>query len=307
MRRRPRTPSGGPGMERQASNNMGSFPSSLDHQLPQAHESRSRRNSSLRWSFLFVVAVVVCSSVGTVEAAVFGLNKRPSHHARMTTLWVSDTLRGGAAATKRSAASKVLVEDDEDDDEDEDEDEYDDEEEDDDEDVVVTKKSSAKMVEDDDEEEEEEEDSVDPKLAAAAMASTAKAKAKVQAKKTGQVKQAMSKGLSKKKVSKSSAFAIPYILRAFLNPFTSCSMVKHYWISLFNLDYPPKVRVCLLMRFRLCVRSTPFSVPAWFSNCASLIQSVLYEYCRILHKTFDRRSKNELVVQVYPKHHPNAK
>ena len=138
------------------------------------------------------------------------------------------SLRGGATLASEE-------------DSDEEEDESEDEEEEEDEVAVVEEDS------DEEEEEEEEEDEsslLDASLAAAAVKSTQKAKFKAQSTKTATVKKTMSAKLSakpKKKTSLLKFLRVPYILRAFLNPFTVASMTKHFWLSLVNLEYPPKV------------------------------------------------------------------
>lgn len=118
------------------------------------------------------------------------------------------------------------------------------------------------VVELDDDEDEEEEDSkaLDASLAAAALKSTKKSKAKAQLSKTSAVKKSMNAKLSAPKKKKGSLFKflrVPYIVRACLNPLTVMSMTKHFWLSLVNLDYPPKVsslnQIC---RF-LCVLCVP--------------------------------------------------
>jgi hypothetical protein len=44
-----------------------------------------------------------------------------------------------------------------------------------------------------------------------------------------------------KKASSSSWFHVPYVIRAFLNPFTVARMTRGYWLSLFNLDFMKEV------------------------------------------------------------------
>jgi len=84
----------------------------------------------------------------------------------------------------------------------------------------------------------------DVKLAASAVAAVAKAKKK----KADAAKKAMSRAIlesklamevkkTKKKKSRSILKKIPYILRAFVNPFTVLAMTKGYFASLFNIDY----------------------------------------------------------------------
>lgn len=84
----------------------------------------------------------------------------------------------------------------------------------------------------------------DVNLAASAVAAVAKAKKK----KSEAAKRAMSRAIlesklaveakrTKKKKSRSLFKKIPYILRAFANPFTVLAMTKGYFASLFNIDY----------------------------------------------------------------------
>lgn len=149
-----------------------------------------------------------------------------SHLSDIATSSFISNIRGGAT-----------VVDDDDEEEESDEEEEEEEEESEDEDEMVNS-------------DDEEEDELDATLAAAAVKSTQKAKAKAQATKASAVKSTMSAKLAataapKKKKSSSSLlkfFRVPYILRACLNPFTVMSMTKHFWLSLVNLDYPPKVR-----------------------------------------------------------------
>ena len=95
-------------------------------------------------------------------------------------------------------------------------------------------------------EEEDEDDSFDASLAAAAVKSSQKAKTKAASSKASTIKKTMSAKLSKpkKKSSLLKFLRVPYILRACLNPFTVASMIKHFWVSLLKLDYPPKVSEC---------------------------------------------------------------
>ena len=98
-------------------------------------------------------------------------------------------------------------------------------------------------LESSDEETEDEEEEEDVKLTTAAV----KATEKVRAKKTASAKSAVNAGLaseaSKKSVAKKkkSSFKLPYVVSAFLNPFTVIAMTKAYWASLFNLNYITKV------------------------------------------------------------------
>lgn len=106
--------------------------------------------------------------------------------------------------------------------------------------------------EEDEEEEEEEEgtSSLDASLAAAALKKTEKNKSKLQSSKTATVKKTVNAKLAtpkKKKVSVLKFLRVPYIVRACLNPFTVLSMTKHFWLSLVNLEYPPKVSCFVYM------------------------------------------------------------
>jgi len=113
------------------------------------------------------------------------------------------------------------------------------------------------MKEEEEEEESESEEveadqvsSLDASLAAAALRSSSKTKAKVTAAKVKTAKKAFNSKLSdsapaKKstttaKPNKSRMFKLPYIVRALMNPFTVLAMTKAYWASLFNLDYLQK-------------------------------------------------------------------
>jgi len=103
--------------------------------------------------------------------------------------------------------------------------------------------------ESDEEEYDDEEEEEVVKLSKA----TVEASTKANAKQTKETKKAVSKSLStsaKKKKSKDakakvaetkskskSRIRIPYILKAFLNPFTVFAMTKGYFASLFNIDY----------------------------------------------------------------------
>lgn len=83
---------------------------------------------------------------------------------------------------------------------------------------------------------EEEEVVVKTKLSKSAV----KASKKSSTKKKKEVKAKVSKTLEKK-TKKKSSFKIPYLLRAFLNPFTVAAMIKGYMASLFNIDYLQQV------------------------------------------------------------------
>lgn len=172
---------------------------------------------------LLLAALLLCSLVLSVRSDTFmATAPRVAFAPRQQAVaarqpWTLQTLRGGA----------TLVADDEEEDLDEEEEEE--------------EASEDELVDSDDE--EEEEDEFDASLAAAAVKSTQKTKSKTQSTKTSTVKQTMSaKLVQPKKKKKGSLFkAVPYILRACLNPFTVMSMTKHFWVSLFNLEYPPKV------------------------------------------------------------------
>ena len=157
---------------------------------------------------------------------------------------------------------------------------------------------ATRVLDDDDEEEtdeeeeseevdsdEEEEDEVDASLAAAALKSTQKAKSKAQSAKTSTVKKTMSAKLSQPKKKKGSLFKrIPYILRACLNPLTVMSMTKHFWVSLFSLDYPPKVscRCCLYQIRSSCQNGARISLQFLKKNQISLL------FDRMHRKTCDQ-------------------
>lgn len=87
--------------------------------------------------------------------------------------------------------------------------------------------------EDVEEEEEEEYDEIDEKLSKAAKAAMEKARKK----KEESTKKAISKATKKRKTSLFKLLRVPYVLRAFLNPFTVAAMTKHYLASLFNVNY----------------------------------------------------------------------
>jgi hypothetical protein len=147
-------------------------------------------------------------------------------------------LRRGGAATVASVAE-----------EDEEEEEEEDEEE---EENSIT---SPAEVDDDEEEDDDivQKNVMDASLAAAALKSTQKAKSKAQSTKTSTAKKTMSaklaepkkKAITKRKGSLLKLLRVPYIIRVCLNPFTVASMTKHYWLSFFSLEYPPKVSIIL--------------------------------------------------------------
>eukprot|EP00555_Chaetoceros_dichaeta_P009574 CAMPEP_0198273598 /NCGR_PEP_ID=MMETSP1447-20131203/57365_1 /TAXON_ID=420782 /ORGANISM="Chaetoceros dichaeta, Strain CCMP1751" /LENGTH=169 /DNA_ID=CAMNT_0043967349 /DNA_START=263 /DNA_END=772 /DNA_ORIENTATION=+ len=87
------------------------------------------------------------------------------------------------------------------------------------------------------------EEDVESSLAAAAVAAVAKAKKK----KAEEAKRLMSEAIrvskvatevkKRKKKKPSLLKKIPYILRAFVNPFTVLAMTRGYFASLINIDY----------------------------------------------------------------------
>lgn len=95
-------------------------------------------------------------------------------------------------------------------------------------------------------EEEEEEDEIDEKLSKAAEAAMEKARKK-KAEETKEKIAAVAKSRKRRK-SLLKIFKLPYVVRAFLNPFTVASMTKHYFASLFNVNYLEEVRVYFLKR-----------------------------------------------------------
>ena len=92
-----------------------------------------------------------------------------------------------------------------------------------------------------DEEEKEIEEEIE-KLSASAKKVIEKSKEK----KKARIKQTVSESLKVSKKKRSSGTSvlkkIPYILRAFMNPFTVFAMTKGYFASLFNIDYLQQVR-----------------------------------------------------------------
>ncbi len=99
---------------------------------------------------------------------------------------------------------------------------------------------------DSDIEEEEEEEKIN--LTKSLKSSTLKASSKAKKQKTSSSKKVVNESLSTKKKSKAVKKAkrrllfIPYIMKAFLNPFTVFAMTKGYFASLFNIDYLQEVR-----------------------------------------------------------------
>lgn len=210
------------------------------------------------WKMLVVVVscgVVLILITGPAVSTAFRphvVRSSSSSHRRTikasTTLSEQDVwirLRGGAD----SSSSVISVKDDDDEEEEDEEDEEEDEE-----------------VEDEEEEEEEgsvysstttssstsstsiaiEKKPLDTPLATAALKSVTKTKQVLAQQKTAILKQTVqSKLLSssnnkQKKKNPSSSYykrAIPYIIRAAMNPFTFWAMTRSYWASLFNLNY----------------------------------------------------------------------
>ena len=95
--------------------------------------------------------------------------------------------------------------------------------------------------------EEAEQVTLDASLAAAALKSASKTKAKAISEKVQTAKKAVDAQLSETKppsVKKAAIkqprrrlFKLPYIVRALLNPFTALAMTKAYWASLVDLNY----------------------------------------------------------------------
>mmetsp|Transcript_450 Transcript_450/g.594 ORF Transcript_450/g.594 Transcript_450/m.594 type:complete len:224 (-) Transcript_450:892-1563(-) len=102
-----------------------------------------------------------------------------------------------------------------------------------------------------DEYDSEEEEEEDVKLSASAVKAMNKAQSQKKKAAKIQVSQSLATAkTSKKKVSpkkhkaanvltktKSKGLRVPYLLKAFLNPFTVITMTKGYFASLFNIDY----------------------------------------------------------------------
>lgn len=97
---------------------------------------------------------------------------------------------------------------------------------------------------DDYEESDEEEKQVEEEIETLS-ASAKQVLEKAKKKKKSLVKKTVSESLSKSKKAKRSSSSsstsilkkIPYIVRAFMNPFTVFAMTKGYFASLFNIDY----------------------------------------------------------------------
>ena len=204
------------------------------------------------WKMLVVVVscgVVLILITGPAVSTAFRphvVRSSSSSHRRTikasTTLSEQDVwilLRGGAD----SSSSVISVKDDDDEEEEEEDDDVEDEEEEEGDSVSSTTSSSSstsstattlKMK------------PLDTPLATAALKSVIKTKQVLAQQKTAILKQTVqSKLLSssnnkQKKKNPSSSYykrAIPYIIRAAMNPFTFWAMTRSYWASLFNLNY----------------------------------------------------------------------
>jgi hypothetical protein len=140
-------------------------------------------------------------------------------------------------------------------------------------------------------EEEEEEMELDASLAASALKSTKKTKTKASSSKSATVKKTMSAKLATKKPKKKGSLLkflrVPYIVRACLNPFTVLSMTKHFWLSLVNLEYPPKVRS---IRSNIFASSSSSAISPFFACrtfrkiCGRLLTTRLARPVGHLHK-----------------------
>ena len=181
--------------------------------------------------------VVVSSSSSSSSSS------RVSHPS--TTLSEQDVwirLRGGAD----SSSSVISVKDDDDEEEeDEEEDEEVEDEEEEEEDESVSSSSTTSSSSTSSTSIAFEKKPLDTPLATAALKSVTKTKQVLAQQKTAILKQTVqSKLLSsnnkQKKKNPSSSYykrAIPYIIRAAMNPFTFWAMTRSYWASLFNLNY----------------------------------------------------------------------
>jgi hypothetical protein len=122
------------------------------------------------------------------------------------------------------------------------------------EDDYETDSSSESDMDEYDESSEEDEKEIEQEIEKLS-ASTKKVMEKSNKKKKSQVKQAVSESLSISKKKKRSSGGtnvlkkIPYIVRAFMNPFTVFAMTKGYFASLFNIDYLQEVRLCVCVYF----------------------------------------------------------
>lgn len=111
----------------------------------------------------------------------------------------------------------------------------------------------ADEIESSDEEDHDEEESEvevitpDPKLVKAAQAASAKLRAKAAKRSINASKAAITSTLLAKKSSPKKSiltkFKLPYIIKAFLNPFVLAKMTRGYWESLFNFNYLDNLKV----------------------------------------------------------------
>lgn len=208
---------------------------------------------------LLIALAFINVNLHFVRSAVFGYRRNNVFHSSYSSLNYFHqnenllySIRGGAKS------SDIELDDDEDDDDDDEEDT----------DLELENKSNLGNgednvdIEDDDEEEEDvgestKEDIFDAPLASSAMKSASKTKERINTSKIESVNKAVNSKLfndkdksttaikkkvvveiiKKKKTKSSSILRLPYIIRAFMNPFTVISMTKAYWSSLFNLNY----------------------------------------------------------------------
>ena len=185
-------------------------------------QSALRRPLQHAGLLVLLVVVLVASTISTAVAkpAFVGVASvaRRSQGTIGRPCTVIDILRGGGG---------VVVEE-EDDDDDEDEEEEDEEEED---------------------EEEEEEAEIDPSLAKAAMRSSVKAKKKQRKSTKKEMNEKLASNAPAKTYKRKSkggllkAIGVPYVIRAFINPFTVFAMTKLYFRSLFDPFYLKQVSV----------------------------------------------------------------
>lgn len=83
----------------------------------------------------------------------------------------------------------------------------------------------------------EEMDEIDEKLSKAAEAAMEKARKKRAEETKAAIASSKVKATKKKKGNMLKILRLPYVIRAFLNPFTVAAMTKHYFASLFNVNY----------------------------------------------------------------------
>jgi len=173
----------------------------------------AKRNTFPAVSFL--LAVVICLSTKKINALSLRTNSKISFVARREILCSEDAMM---ALTRCNRGGAIDLDEESDVDGEYDVDEYDSED-----DVEVDE---------------------DAALAASAISAVAKAKKK----KAEEAKRAMSKAILQSKVaaeakkrtkrkSPSLLKKIPYVIRAFTNPFTVLAMAKGYFASLLNIDY----------------------------------------------------------------------